>query len=112
MRILSIVLFLLVIVFGVAFAAINSQEVVVDFYLESTRLPLALLLSLTFAAGAILGLLLGLFLWLKSQASARLQRVTQSQPDAESSASMGDQGAPDESAVVNGNDVGKLPTVR
>lgn len=65
MRILTYILILLIILFGISFAILNSQTVTVDYYFRQSNLPLSLLLVITFVFGSLLGMLVGLFLLLK-----------------------------------------------
>lgn len=65
MRILTYILLLLVILFGISFAILNSQTVTVDYYFRQSNLPLSLLLVITFVFGSLLGMLVGFFLILK-----------------------------------------------
>ena len=60
---------------GVAFAALNNAKVTVYYYIGTSSLPLSLLLALVFAAGGIIGLLVGIALLVKAKARAyRLQQ--------------------------------------
>ncbi len=57
MRIISYILFILLLLIGVTFACLNRQEVTVNYFVDTAHLPLCLLLVLVFALGGILGLL-------------------------------------------------------
>ncbi len=65
MRILSYLLLLIIIIIGVSFAALNSQQVLVNYYIGESTLALSLLLVIVFSAGCLLGLLVGLWFFLK-----------------------------------------------
>lgn len=76
MRIISIIVTLLVVVFGVAFTILNAQRVDVNYLIGNTTMPLAVILLLSFVLGSFMTLLLmGLGLvklkaknvWLSSQ---------------------------------------------
>lgn len=51
MRIIKAILFAVVAVIGLSFSALNSGEVVVDYYLGSRSLPLSIWLVIAFALG-------------------------------------------------------------
>lgn len=56
MKQLSAVLFLVLVgLFGLSFAVLNPQPVTIDYYFGASQAPLALLLALALAAGALLG---------------------------------------------------------
>jgi putative membrane protein len=56
MRIISYILFILLLLIGVSFACLNRQEVTVNYFVDVAHLPLCLLLVVVFALGGILGL--------------------------------------------------------
>lgn len=60
MRIIRLLLLLLVVVLGVAFALLNANPVLVNYYLGSHQWPLAWVLLLALLAGAIIGVFTGL----------------------------------------------------
>lgn len=76
MRILGLVFFIIVILLGISFAVLNAEEVKLNYYFGTTSLPLSLVTVIAFAIGAILGILVSLFLILrlKSQ-NAKLRRT-------------------------------------
>ena len=57
MRVLIALVYVVLLVFGVAFAALNSSSVVVDFYFFSMKLPISLVVTLFFGIGVFLGVL-------------------------------------------------------
>src|SRR5438093_1533330 len=67
MRIFYYLLLIVVILFGVTFATLNMQEVSINYYLDQRKMPLALLLVLTFAGGFVFGLVIGFWLLLKAK---------------------------------------------
>lgn len=67
MRIISYFLLLAIVVFGVTFAALNSESVTINYYLGQSTLPLSLLLVLGFALGCLIGIVVGFWLLIKSK---------------------------------------------
>ena len=67
MRIFSYLILLIIMLFGLTFAALNSTPVVFNYYLGTKTLALSLLLVLAFGTGIFLGLLVSLFSLLKSK---------------------------------------------
>jgi putative membrane protein len=59
---------ILVLLLGVTFAGLNSQEVTLNYYLNTTKLPLSLLLVLVLGVGGFIGWLTGFLLWLRLKA--------------------------------------------
>lgn len=59
-RILSFLIISLVVVMGVGFAAINAESVLFNYYLGSFQAPLSLIIVLSVAIGACLGVLVSL----------------------------------------------------
>lgn len=56
MRILSTIFFLILVLLGITFAGLNAELVNINYYLGSTKLPLSLLLVITFMIGGLLSL--------------------------------------------------------
>lgn len=75
MRILTYGSILIIILFGITFAALNSASVTVNYYLGQSEIPLSLLLVFVFAAGCLVGLLVGL--WLLFKAKLKTYRLRQ-----------------------------------
>ncbi len=69
MKILSYVLVIIILIVGVSFAGLNSESVSINYYVGVGKLPLSLLVVITFAIGCLIGLLVGIamYLRLKSQ---------------------------------------------
>lgn len=65
MRIISAIIILVILILGVTFASLNAEPVVVNYYLGSSKLPLSLLLVLTFGFGAFLGILVSIPIWIR-----------------------------------------------
>ncbi|MES9965612.1 MAG: LapA family protein [Candidatus Sedimenticola sp. 20ELBAFRAG] len=78
MRILKIIFFLLLMAIGAVLTAMNSDNVVLNYYFGSRELPLSVVLVGAVAFGALLGLLasLGGFFRLKRQ-NSELRRKAQ-----------------------------------
>jgi uncharacterized membrane protein YciS (DUF1049 family) len=64
-RIFTYLLILIVILLGITFASLNSGPVTIHYYVGQHTFSLPLLLVLVFAAGSLLGLLVGFWLLLK-----------------------------------------------
>ncbi|OGO92574.1 MAG: hypothetical protein A3F41_06630 [Coxiella sp. RIFCSPHIGHO2_12_FULL_44_14] len=56
-----------VILLGIAFAGLNSQKIIINYYINITTIPLPLLLFLTLTLGALLGVIVMLPIVLKSK---------------------------------------------
>ena len=67
MRIISYILLLVIVLFGMTFAALNSESVTINYYFDQSSLPLSLLLVLVFAFGCLIGIIVGLWLLIKSK---------------------------------------------
>jgi len=75
LRILSYILLLLIVLFGVTFATLNSETVTINYYLGQDSMPLSLLLVLVFALGALLGM--GIGAWFVIKGKLRIRRLRQ-----------------------------------
>jgi putative membrane protein len=60
-RIISYIFLILIILFGVSFATLNSQSVDFNYYINNRTMPLSLLRASTFTVGCLLGI--GVCLW-------------------------------------------------
>lgn len=58
MRVVMIIFYLLVILVGVCFAALNANSVQVDFYFTSFKIPISVLIIIMLGVGALLGFFL------------------------------------------------------
>lgn len=75
-RIFSLILFLAVLVIGLAFAVLNAEPVMLNYYFGSREVPLSMLLVLALILGAILGVLGSLFKVVRlRRENARLARM-------------------------------------
>jgi putative membrane protein len=70
MRIFMCIILLILILLGLSFALLNAEPVVINYYIGSDRLPLSLLLVYSLGIGALLGLLVGLTMYLKAKKEA------------------------------------------
>lgn len=67
MRIISYIFLLVIVVFGMTFATLNSETVTINYYFGQSTLALSLLLVLTFAAGCFIGMVAGFWLLIKAK---------------------------------------------
>lgn len=67
MRIISYFLMLIILIFGMTFAILNSASVTIDYYLGHSTLPLSLLLVIVFALGCFIGMFVGVWLLIKAK---------------------------------------------
>ena len=81
MRIVQSIILFLIFVVALAFAVINADAVKIDYYVGSIEMPLSVIVVVTFALGAIVGLLvsLGRMLGLKRELNRvrRAERISQ-----------------------------------
>jgi len=71
MRIFSYLLILLVVFFGIVFAALNANVVTCNYYLGARSMPLSLLLVFAFSSGMIFGFIFALPPWLRLKRDKR-----------------------------------------
>ena len=67
MRIISYFFLLIIVLFGMTFATLNSESVTINYYLGQSTLPLSLLLVLAFALGCLIGMMVGIWLLIKAK---------------------------------------------
>lgn len=67
MRVIYYLLLIVVVLLGATFATLNMQVVSLNYYLDQAKVPLALLLALTFGCGSLFGLIIGFWLLLKTK---------------------------------------------
>lgn len=72
MRILLFLLLLLVFLTGVLFTSVNTETVVINYYLDTQEMPLAVALLIALVLGVVVGLLAGMTLSLKYRNQLRL----------------------------------------
>ncbi len=71
LRIFYLLVFLLLVVIGIAFAVLNAEAVEFNYYFSSREIPLSLILILAMFSGAVLGVLAstGVIIRLKRETS-------------------------------------------
>ena len=67
MRIISYFFLLVIVLFGMTFATLNSESVTINYYFGQSTLPLSLLLVLVFAFGCLIGMIVGFWLLLRAK---------------------------------------------
>ena len=67
MRIISYFFLIVIILFGMTFATLNSESVTINYYLGQSTLPLSLLLVIVFALGCLVGMVVGFWLLIKAK---------------------------------------------
>jgi len=67
LRIVSYFFILIIVLFGMTFATLNSESVTINYSLGQATLPLSLLLVLIFALGCLIGIIVGLWLLFKAK---------------------------------------------
>lgn len=67
MRIISYFFLLVIVLFGMTFATLNSESVTINYYVGQSTLPLSLLLVLGFAFGCLVGMIVGFWLVIKAK---------------------------------------------
>ena len=55
MRFIKLIMYLILVIFGVSFAALNAENVALNFYFKQINLPVSVLLIISFGIGVILG---------------------------------------------------------
>ncbi len=69
MRIISYFFLIVIILFGMTFATLNSESVTINYYLGQSSMPLSLLLVFAFASGCMVGMVVGFWLLIKAKIS-------------------------------------------
>ena len=78
LRLFGFILLIILIVLGLSFAVLNAEPVPLNFYFGTRDIPLSMVVVLSLATGALIGVLvsMGMILRLKQQA-AQLRRKLQ-----------------------------------
>lgn len=71
MRILMIVFYIILIIVGVTFAALNAGSVQVNFYFTNVTMPIAVLMAIMLGLGMLVGCLLCLWRYWRLKAEHR-----------------------------------------
>lgn len=58
MRVLMLIIYLLLIILGVSFAALNADSVQVNFYFKTLSMPISVLIAMMVGVGILIGFLL------------------------------------------------------
>jgi len=66
-RIISWLVILIIVVFGISFATLNSDAVTVNYYFDKSTMPLSVLLVLVFVSGCLIGMIASLGLLIRSK---------------------------------------------
>ena len=61
MRIMMLVFYLLLIVIGVSFAALNASAVAVNFYFKTVTMPISVLMTIMLGIGIVIGFILFIY---------------------------------------------------
>lgn len=67
MRMVSYFFLLVIVIFGMTFATLNSELVTINYYFHQSTLPLSLLLVIVFAFGCLVGMVVGIWLLIKAK---------------------------------------------
>ncbi len=65
MRIITYTFLILIILLGITFAALNSQDVTIHYYLGTRTMPLSFLIAVSFALGCLLAMCVSVWMLLK-----------------------------------------------
>lgn len=61
MRLLMMLVYLILILLGVSFAALNASSVQVNFYFKTVSMPISVLMTIMLGVGLVLGILIFLY---------------------------------------------------
>ncbi len=70
MKLLSYIFVLVCLLFGISFAALNASDVTIHFYWRELVFPLSMVLMISFAIGAMFGILFSLVAIIKAKTEA------------------------------------------
>ena len=84
-RLFGFILLVILIVLGLSFAVLNAEPVPLNYYFGSRDIPLSMVVVLSLAAGAIIGVLvsMGMILRLKQQAAQLRRKLRQAEKTAD-----------------------------
>lgn len=74
MRILMLIMYLLLIIIGVSFAALNATSVQVNFYFTTLSMPISVLIAIMIGFGILIGFLLFVFRYWRLKVECRKMR--------------------------------------
>jgi putative membrane protein len=66
-RIFSYIFVILIILLGISFATLNSGSIDINYYIGHKVIPISLLIAGVFAVGCLLGIIVGLFILIKTK---------------------------------------------
>lgn len=66
-KIISSVFFLILVLFGIIFAVLNSEMVALNYYFDTQQVPLSLIMLLSMIIGAVIGVLVSMAQLLKAR---------------------------------------------
>jgi lipopolysaccharide assembly protein A len=66
-RIFSYIFLIIIVLLGITFATLNSETVNVNYWLGHRTLPLSLLLAIVLGLGSFLGILVGMWILIKTK---------------------------------------------
>jgi putative membrane protein len=66
-RIFSYIFVILIILLGISFATLNSGTIDINYYIGHRIMPVSLLIAGVFAVGCLLGIMVGLWILLKTK---------------------------------------------
>lgn len=67
MRIVSYFFVLIIVLFGMMFATLNSESVTIDYYFAQSTMPLSLVLVIVLALGCLIGMMAGIWMLIKAK---------------------------------------------
>jgi len=71
MRLIMLVFYIILIIFGVSFAALNASAVQVNFYFTSLSIPISVLMTIMLGIGIFIGFVLFIFRYWRLKAECR-----------------------------------------
>lgn len=71
MRIIMLVIYVLLIILGVTFAALNASSVQVNFYVTTMTMPISVLMTIMLGIGILIGFILFIFRYWRLKAECR-----------------------------------------
>jgi lipopolysaccharide assembly protein A len=71
MRILMLVTYIVLIIIGVSFAALNATSVQVNFYFKNVSMPISVLMTIMLGVGILIGFLLFIFRYWRLKVECR-----------------------------------------
>lgn len=71
MRIVMLVFYVLLIILGVSFAALNASSVEINFYVKTITMPISVLMTIMLGIGIIIGFILFIFRYWRLKSECR-----------------------------------------